>query len=176
MPRKKSGKRVIKRKEINTLATIQKMEKEFLKTPTMLAVLLNKEINLLKQKESKLKKSINQLITHITNFEKRSLSNAKSSAAHGKKRVYSANVKAKALFTKQLNSIEQLLKTTTDKYAKLIAFSKYINQFEKEWSKQSSKIVPIKKLKQPTQTLEAVQAAESEANDALINNVAEAAS
>ena len=76
MPRKKTRKSPHQSKT-NTLETIQKKEKEFLNTPAALSTLLNKEAKTIKQKEFALKKSISQLTTQITNFEKRPQTNTK---------------------------------------------------------------------------------------------------
>src|SRR3990167_5954403 len=121
-----------KRKE-NTLVTVQKKEREFLKTPSTLAALLNKEVSTIKQKETQLKKSIAQLTTRITSFEKKSQTNPKLTTASEKKqfqiatRTYNTHLKTKELLVKQLKSTGESLLIAIDKQAKLMAFSKYIN-------------------------------------------------
>src|SRR3990167_3977379 len=179
MSRKKTGRHVAKRKE-NTLVTVQKKEREFLKIPSTLSALLNKEVSTIKQKETQLKKSIAQLTTRITSFEKKSQTNPKLTTASEKKqfqiatRTYNTHLKTKELLVKQLKSTGESLLIAIDKQAKLMAFSKYINQFEKEWLKQFNKVVPLKKPKQAAHITEKIQSSslESGTENVAVNNAA----
>lgn len=176
--RRKTKKSVnIKRKKVNTFDTIQKLEKEFLKTPGTLVALLNKEVTIFKQKTNNLKKSINQLSSQIINLEKGlQASEAKPTTARSKKqaqqtkRNYLANVKAKTLLTKQLKTTEELLQTAMNKHAKLTAFSKHINQFEKEWSSKSRKVVSIKSAKQAQPKLLEPETIDNQTENITVNN------
>lgn len=172
MPQKKTGKRVVKRQDV--LTTVQKKEREFLKTPTALSALLVKEVKLIKQKQIQLKKSIDQLATQIANFEKRPQTNTKLNSREKKLfQTYQANIKAKSLLAKQLESTKQLLRTAIDQQVKLMAFGKYINQFEREWQKQTTKVIPLKKPKPAEQLTEQLQPNESGIENISVNRTAE---
>lgn len=148
MPRKKTAKRTTKRRMTkNTLAIMQKLEKDFLQAPAKLADQLNKEILSLKQKENKLKNVINKIKAQIKNSETRvqTATKFKNTSAGRKqlniaKKAYSETVKTQTALSKQSQEITKLLDVITKKQTKLAALRKHLSQFEKEWAANSKKI------------------------------------
>ncbi len=164
MPRKKIARRKPKNQQVNTVAALQKMEKDFLQAPARLAAQLNKEINSTKQQESKLKKSLSQVNSQLQNSEKRIRASSPANTATAKKQLRIAklaqktNAKEKANLQKQLNAITKELQATAIKRAKFVAVQKHINQFEKDWIKQA-KALQAKAKTQPKAKAKAKKAA-----------------
>lgn len=144
MSRKKSAKRSAKRQTMtNILATVQKLEKEFIQVPAQLANRLTKEINTHQKQESKLAKALNKASSLAKKAESRfkALVNAKSPSAANKKQVKiakNAHNDAKQLhaeLSKQLQAVTTSIEALLSKQSKLESLGKYLNQFEKEWAK-----------------------------------------
>lgn len=150
MSRNKTAKRINKRQALNNLATLQKIEKDFLTTPVKLAGHLNKEIASLKQKESKLKKEITKNNAQIKNAETRIKLSTKSKTATGKRQLTSAKKVFKKIMknhfglNKQYHTLTKSLQQLIEKQTKLLALGKYLKQFDKEWLKNSKKLPKTK--------------------------------
>src|SRR5579862_3030085 len=72
MARRKTKKLAVKQQTSNNMiTTIKKMEQDFLSTPTKLASQLDKEIDLLKKKDNKVKKALNKINGQVKTSEKR---------------------------------------------------------------------------------------------------------
>ena len=123
MARKKIVKRNIKNKKVNTLVAMQKMEKDLSKTSAKLGAELKKEISVLKQEETKVKKSIHQL--------------TKAKAKTSQQRALHV----------QLQKIIRSIEVATIKHEKLSALRNLITQFEKNWAKNNKKSTKQQKLK-----------------------------
>lgn len=154
MPRNKTGKRTAKRQvKVNTLVTVQKLEKDFMGIPAKLAAQLNKEVNALKQKENKLKNAASKAKAQLKNSDARVKAASKMKTAAGKKQLnaakkaHSETVKAHAALNSQLQEATQSLESVVQKQAKFSSLSKHLNQFEKEWAKNSKKMKARKKVK-----------------------------
>lgn len=142
MPRKKNAKRAKKSLKARTnVVTIQKLERDFLRSPMKLARQLNKDVTSLKQKDSRIKKAINKIDATAANAEKR-LKNAEAlkHTSAGKKKFVKAkkaHMKSSQLLAglnKQLNKNTKMLDEASARHEKLVALRKNISQFEKEWA------------------------------------------
>lgn len=147
MPRNKSTKRTAKRQTANNiLSNVIKMEKDLLATPAKLATQLDKEINAQKQKENKSIKALNKIKAAVANAEARSKDAQSKTTPTAKKqfkkfkKAYAVAIKMQAIADKQHQDISITLESLINKQSKLIEMNKYLNQFEKEWSKNSKKM------------------------------------
>lgn len=155
MSRNKTAKHNAKRALVkNTIASTDKMEKDIASVPAKLAAQLNKEITSLKQKENKLKTAHNKIKTDVKNWETRikAASKAQKSAAAKKrlnaaKKAYTQANKTQDGVSKELQQTVQTLETLLNKQAKFTALSKLLNQFEKEWARNSKKASAANKAK-----------------------------
>lgn len=158
MPRNKTAKRIAKRTASkNTPATRQKTEMDFITVPAKLTARLDKEITSLQKKESKLKKAHNKTKVQIKAWEVRikAAAKAKNSVAAKKQLKSAKKARAEANKTqmglsKELSQIVQLLEAANNKQAKFNAVSKLLNQFEKEWARNSKKAKAVNKAKAKT--------------------------
>jgi septal ring factor EnvC (AmiA/AmiB activator) len=161
MPRNKTAKRTNKSQTMsNILVSVQKMEKDFIQTPSRLAAQLSKEVNAHKQQENKLKNALNKIKSTLKNAETRVKSAIKvKHTSTGKKqfkiakKVQGEAVKLHNDLNKQLQAISKALESLLNKHAKLSALGKHVRQFDKEWSKASKKTKV--KAKAKTQTRKA---------------------
>lgn len=161
MPRRKTAKHDAKRQN-NTLATMQQIEKDFSEVPARLASFLKKEIAAHQQKEAKLKNAANKIQVQLKNADQRVKAAAKAKAtAAGKKQLniakktYSDIQKSHQETNKQLQDADKTLGIFSLRLSKLTAWNKNQSQFEKEWAKQ------LKQLKAKAQAK--VQAAKAKA-------------
>ena len=139
MSRKKTAKRVTKQYD-NGLSTVIKMEKDFYQTPVKLVSQLNKEINRIKKNEHQVKQALNKLDNQLKKLSQKSHSKVTY-------KLEKQLLKEKSNLAKQLQNVTGLMQTATEKQEKLLAASKYLNQFEKEWAKgaKKSKVASTKK-------------------------------
>lgn len=144
MRRNKTVKRVNKRQstKVNTATSVQKMEKDWMETPSKLAKQLDKEISAQQKQEKKLAKAVSKLAKSMQKSEARIAKAEKNkNPSMAKKKIkaaqkeFSANNKIFADLTKQLDAVSQTTAATVAKQAKLTALTKHISQFEKEWNK-----------------------------------------
>lgn len=165
MPRSKSAKRTSKRaskraskpatKRVaskpttanNTFATVQKMEKDFLKVPGQLASSLTREVSSLKQKEAKLKAAGQKLKAQIKTAETRmKAANKNKNTATGKKqfsaakKMHAESVKSQSGVNKDLQETVKSLENVGLAQTRLLALHKHLTQFEKEWAKQAKQL------------------------------------
>lgn len=145
MPRKKTAKHHAKRQSAShSSATLQKLEKDFLDAPAKIATQLKKEIAAHKQKELKLKNAAIKAKAQLKNAETRIQAAAKlKGTAAGKKQINRAkkahNMMQKSHMeaNKQLQDASLIVEAFLLKQAKLSAWQKNLNQFEKEWARQA---------------------------------------
>lgn len=157
MSRNKTAKRTAKRPSPSkniTLATAQKIEKDFVEAPARLIAQLNKEIAAAQTKENKLKNAANKIKAQVKNSEARvkAAAKAKNTSAGKKqlnvaKKAHAEIAKAQADLDKQLKEANQSLESIANKHAKFVALSKHLSQFEKEWAKKAKKLKASKKAK-----------------------------
>jgi hypothetical protein len=156
MPRKKPAKRAPKRHGAsNPLTSVLTMEKDLLKAPAKIAATLHKEINTHQQKENKSAKILNKIKDKVKHAETRS-KEAEAASTPLAKKQFKKWKKAYAIATKMCDqaakrheSISTTLETLLKKQAKFNALQKHMNQFEKDWVKQSKNTSNVKS-KKPT--------------------------
>lgn len=147
MPRRKYAKRATKMQKARTnVATIQKLEKDFLRSPAKLAKQLNKEVASLKQKDTRIKKAVAKLDATANAASKRiqAAENSRNTAAGKKKynkakKNYGKANKLLAALNKQQNKNDKLLNDVTNRHEKILAIRKQLAQFEKEWANRTKK-------------------------------------
>ena len=146
MRRKKSVKRANKKQTANNiLATVQKVEKDWLKTPVKLAAQLEKEIKAHNKREKKLGKLVSKLDHALQKSEARiaKAENNAPSAANKKQlkavlKKFDAKSKLYDASCQQLDAIAASLNPIAEKHAEIVALINYVNQFQKEWKKASN--------------------------------------
>ncbi len=147
MPRKKTMKRTINNQtSAPDLSYLKKMEKAFLRTPTQLAIDIKKEIAALKKTSKKLKLALSQKNKQTTETKTRLMEASKlkhtvvgkKQFITAKKKYHRASVELSSL-NKQLQKTESTGITLFKKQIKLLALSKYLKQFERDWKIQSNK-------------------------------------
>lgn len=143
MRRNKAAKRTKKRPSLNKGMNVQKMEQAMLSAPAKMALQLNKEITVLRKKESKLKNATNKMSAKVKKSESRIKSANKSNlTTMGKKQLKKAklahqdNIETQGNLEKQLVTIMQALSAANQHQAKLAALRKHLTQFEKDWTAQ----------------------------------------
>jgi hypothetical protein len=162
MPRKKIAKRANPRQMNNNLTTLQKMENDFWATPAKLAAQLNKEISVSKQNENKIKNEVKKCQQQLKSADASIKAAAKVKTVAGKKqlvrakKLYKLAVQEFANLNKQCNEATKSLHQLMQKQLKLIALSKYLKQFDKEWIKNSktktkAKVKSRRRIKQEIQ-------------------------
>lgn len=149
MPRNKTARRTSSKKQTTKpqassqlFATLQKMEKEFLKAPGKLVAQFKKELSTFKQKQKSLKDAISKTNTQLKTADNRVKTASKQKdTAMGKKRLTLAQktrsqvVKVQNSLNDQLKKITKSIETAMEKQDKLQALRKYVSQFETEWNK-----------------------------------------
>lgn len=147
MRRKKSTKRPAKRSLAkNQVITSESIEKAFMAIPMQLTGLLQKEINVLKQKKLPLKNKLVKDDAKLTTVNRRiqQLTGGKKSSAKARQ-LASAKMATKKLnktiatFNNELHSIDSNIEKMTNKLAKMAALKKLLASFEKEWIQNSKK-------------------------------------
>lgn len=155
MPRNKTAKRTAKRhRMIKPLANTQKIEMDFMGAPAKIIAQLNKDVTVLKQKEIKLIAAVNKIKAQVNKCETRikSAEKAKNASARKKqlkiaKNEYSETLKAQKELIYQHKEIIELRDAASEHHNKMVALSKHLSQFDKEWAKKSKQMKAEKKAK-----------------------------
>ena len=148
MPRKKIAKRTAKRKmPNNALSAIQQIEKDLFAAPAQLAAQINKEIASLKQQENKLKTVINKIKAQVQATEKRMQVASSKKQFDAAKKARNKTIKTETTLSSQLQQITKLMGVISNKQAKMTALRKNLNQFGKEWAKNSKALMVKAKTK-----------------------------
>jgi hypothetical protein len=159
MPRKKTMKRVNKQQKVtHILKNMQKMEMDWMKLPSKLAIQINKEVNKNKKQESKLKKALNKTEKALTGFAS-SIKKLKNKPQNKKQLKVKVNAQSSAMklhndLKKQLQDTMETVDTLLASHFRISALDKYVSQFDKEWkkSKKSSAQPSKRKTKQKALT------------------------
>jgi hypothetical protein len=139
MSRKKLTKRSKRQKsnKSNKTVSVQKMEKEFLQTPSKLAAQLDKQVHANKKKQNKLAKAVSKINVKVNK------TNAKVDSASGKMQVKAASkkrdaaVKMQTVLNNELQTVTNALDDLQATQAKFRALQKCLNQFNADWTKAS---------------------------------------
>lgn len=143
MSQKKSAKQFVKRGTKKTEPNLLKTSQAIFQAPHKLINEVEKTLKMLSNKDIKLKKAT-EAANKLTNKIEKKLNGPK--ANHLSKKEFN-NLTKKAQEVTQLNkSLEKSLKENQHSFnehkqlnTKLIAFSKHLSQFEKEWEKSANK-------------------------------------
>jgi colicin import membrane protein len=115
--------------KVFSFATIQKMEKEFFKTPATLAKQLQQETTAIKQNQGTLKATLAKIAAQHKANKGKALS-AKA------KKAQKAAIKLQKSVEKELNAATKTLASVQTQQTKLAALSKYLTGFDKIWAKE----------------------------------------
>lgn len=152
--------KIVKRASKRQMTPVHQMEKEIFTIPAKLVAQLNKEISALKQKENKIKNAFNKINAQIKKSAVRvkTADKLKHTSA-GKKQLNKAKkshneiVKSQAAYNKNLQEIMHSLENSENKQSKLIALGKHLNQFEKDWAKNSKQMKASAAKSKPKKTV-----------------------
>lgn len=154
MPRKKTVKRVTKRQvKSNRSNTIKTMEEDILGAPARLAAKISKEISFQKKKENQLKAALNKISAKIKKVEGRVKPATLPTTPTGKKqfnavkKTHRLAIKTHSDLGNHLQETTKTLASLTNRQSKVVALSKQLDQFEREWARTSNKIKETSKVK-----------------------------
>ncbi|EKD72082.1 MAG: hypothetical protein ACD_46C00014G0003 [uncultured bacterium] len=127
----------------NSFSLVQQIEKDLLSAPAQLIAQLTKEAASYKQKETKLKISLNKVKGQLAQIQKRIDAFTKSNTAASKKQLKTAKktlttlIASQKTLNKELQDTTKSIELTNTKIAKMNALRKQLSQFEKDWTKKA---------------------------------------